>query len=169
MLKQIFLDIEAKLKEITDDGIEPYFKHFDLWNRQVEFMELETGLSFPAIFIEFFPLDWHNQAQKIQDADLAIRLHIVTEWYADSADNTPQPFRDKSLAVLDIENRVFCTLQHFAPTNCNRFMRTKTTINHDHETHIDTQQEYVCHVTDTSAGIGEHIYINVDTVVKPQK
>jgi hypothetical protein len=151
MLKQIFLDIENKLKTIKNAENEPLFQFFDLWNRQVEFMEQESGLLFPACFIEFLPISWKNQSQKVQDADLSIRLHIVTEWFADTFDKTPENIRQKSLEMLDLENRVFKALQHFTPTNCNGFMRTQTVINHDHEGCVDTRQEYICNMLDYSA------------------
>ena len=37
MLKNLYLAFEQKLMAINDEKGQSLFKHFDLWNRQVEF------------------------------------------------------------------------------------------------------------------------------------
>ena len=88
MKKQLYLAIVDRLKDIPGPDGESLFKHFDLWNQQVEFIEQETPFQCPAVFVEFLPLQWQTMGNRVQSADLTTRLHIVTEWHA----LNPTPF-----------------------------------------------------------------------------
>ncbi|MBR3571668.1 MAG: hypothetical protein IKN99_00215, partial [Bacteroidales bacterium] len=70
MKKQLYLAIKNRLKNIPGADGQPLFKHFDLWNQQVEFIEQETPFQTPAIFVEFQPLQWRTLGNRVQDADL---------------------------------------------------------------------------------------------------
>lgn len=162
MLKQLYLAIEQKLMAITDDispsergaGVssQPLFKHFDLWNRQVEFIEQETPFETPAVFVEFVPLEWHTDKSFTQNAIVTVRLHIVTPWYANTAANVPGVSREVALSYLDIPSIVFRQLHgqraELAEGNFNALVRTGSVINHDHERFIDSVEEYQCHLKD---------------------
>ena len=168
MLKHLYLTLEQKLLAITDEqeNPQPLFKHCDLWNRQVEFLEQETPFQTPAVFVEFEPLQWRTDGRHIQDADLTVRLHIVTPWHA----NTASDVRATALAYLDIPTALFrqlhgqhgnledgdTVLGHF-----NALTRTASAVNHDHERFVDSVETYQCHLKDLSFAVPT---VRVDTV-----
>jgi hypothetical protein len=152
MLAQLYLAYEQRLKEIVNPATgEPLFQHFDLWNRQVEFIEQETPFVTPAVFFEFSPIQWRTLGQQVQDADLTIRLHIVTPWYGETAEYTPEEIRQQMLDYLSIPAMVVNALQGFTTPFTNGLMRTQSIINHDHERYVDSIEEYICRVQDNSA------------------
>lgn len=151
MKKQLYLDIVEQLKTITNSDGSRLFQHFDLWNQQVAFLEEETPFLLPAIFIEFTPHTWQTLGNRKQCADLTIRLHIVTQWFSDTADYVPEEFMLQAVAYLDIIDKVVAAMQNFAPTNANAWMRTRSIPNHDHGRYVDSIEEYVCNIVDTSA------------------
>jgi hypothetical protein len=153
MLKQLYLAIEQKLMAINDGQGQPLFKHFDLWNRQVEFIEQETPFVTPAVFVEFMPVEWRNDKSAAQDAMLSFRLHIVTPWYANTAANVVDPgIRATALDYLDIPSLVFKALNRqpceFGSGNFSPLYRTASIVNHDHERFVDSVEEYRCHLRD---------------------
>lgn len=164
MKKQLYLDIVNRLKSITDEDGTQLLQHFDLWNRQVDFLEEETPFRTPAVFVEFMQHNWQTLGLKKQCADLNIRLHIVTQWFSDTADNTPGEFKDKAVEYLDIIDKVVAKMQNFAPANSNEFTRTQSIPNHDHARYVDSIEEYVCNIVDTSA-VPQPQYATVNPVV----
>jgi hypothetical protein len=152
MLSQLYLAYEAQLKTIKHPETgEPFFKHFDLWNQNVEFIEKETPFATPALFFEFDPIQWRTMGQQLQDADLTIRLHIVTKWYGQTKENTPAEIRQSMLDYLNIPALVVKALQGYCTPFTNGLMRTQSIVNHDHVRYVDSIEEYVCRVQDNSA------------------
>jgi hypothetical protein len=149
MRKQLYLDTKERLQTVTTEAGNPLFHHFDLWNRQVEFLEQETPFQCPAVFVEFAPMTWRTLGNRVQDCELTMRLHIVTEWFADTAANSPT--EQQALEFLDITDRVVCVMQHFATPYMNSWMRTQSITNHDHEHYVDNVEEYRCNLRDASA------------------
>jgi len=78
MKKQLYLDIKNRLKTITDSTGNQLFQHFDLWNRQVEFIEQETPFTCPAVFVEFMPHTWRTLGNRVQDAESFGTLTSIT-------------------------------------------------------------------------------------------
>lgn len=176
MKKQLYLAIVNRLKNIPGADDEPLFKHFDLWNQQVEFIEQETPFLTPAIFVEFMPLQWQTMGNRVQSADLTTRLHIVTEWHALTADNVPDEEQNLALEYLDIVDSVVAALQNFSAPGTNSWMRTQTIPNHNHERYVDSVEEYICRVIDDSSNtpmtgvngdviVPEHRYVTLNPVV----
>lgn len=179
MIKYLYLELEKKLLAINDEQPKPrpVFKHCDLWNRQVEFLEKETPFQTPAVFVEFpDEIQWRTDGQHIQDADLTIRLHIVTPWYANTASNVIDgDVRATALAYLDIPTVLFRQLhgQHGTVEdnsdprnpqvigNFNALTRIASRVNHDHERFVDSIETYQCHLKDLSYKVATFA---VDTV-----
>jgi len=157
MRRQLYLDIKNCLKSLRNVDNTPIFKHFDLWNQQVDFLEQETPFQYPAIFVEFLPIAWGKMGYNKQNADITIRIHIVSRWLSNTADYNPQYY--DALEYLELADIVNNSLTNFAATTGNRFMRTRSEINHNHETILDSIEEFVCNVVDTS-GCPEHVAIN---------
>jgi hypothetical protein len=166
MRKKLYLDIKNRLKNIQDTSGEPLFKHFDLWNRHVEFIEQETPFQCPAVFVEFTPMKWHTRGNRVQDAELTVRIHIVTEWFAGTADYSPA--EHQALAFLDVASRVVAAMQGFAAEYTNAWMRSLSITNHDHERYVDNVEEYVCNLRDTSASAlsGADIPVSLELKIK---
>lgn len=157
MIKTLYLAIEDKLKTIqTSDG-ERLFKHFDLWNQQVEFMEEETPFDTPAVFIEFGTFDWRTLPGKMQECEATVRIHIVTPWYANTPENTPEPQRTMALEYLTLPSTIVAALQNFTVAPCgsleraNSWTRIKSEVNHNHERYVDSVETYSFHLFDRSA------------------
>lgn len=157
MIKTLYLAIEDKLKTIqTPDG-EQLFKHFDLWNQQVEFLEEETPFDTPAVFIEFGTFDWKTLPRRLQECEASIRIHVVTPWFANTPENTPEPYRSQALEYLTLPSVIVAALQNFtiAPDGslerANSWTRVKSEVNHNHERYVDSVETYSCHIFDKSA------------------
>lgn len=184
MIKYLYLELEKKLLAINDEQPKPrpVFKHCDLWNRQVEFLEQETPFQTPAVFVEFpEEIQWRTDGQHIQDADLTIRLHIVTPWYANTAANViDSDVRATALAYLDIPTVLFRQLhgQHGTVEdnsdprnpqvigNFNALTRIASRVNHDHERFVDSIETYQCHLKDLSYKVATFAVDTVNLAVK---
>lgn len=157
MIKNLFLSIVAALKEVKDDNGNQYFKSFDLWNQNVEFLEEDEPFDRPAVFIEFDPINWQTLPGKNQEAVATVRLHIVTDWHANTADNVAAEFRTQALAYLDAPSYVLKAMQGLviqptATMRCsNTWTRTQSIVNHNHEKYVDSVEVYTTHIFDDSA------------------
>jgi len=166
MRKQLYLDIQDKLKAIKDDTGMQLLQHFDLWNQQVNFIEAESPFNFPAVFVEFLPHQWQTLGNKVQQAEIVIRLHIVTKWFAQTAEYSP--LQNESLDYLDLPDKVFAALQSTATSASNGFMRLSSTVNHNHEGIVDTIEEYKTLIVDRSAVIVQTSVTNTTPVINTQ-
>ena len=157
MIKHLYLAIVAALKEVKDDNNNQYFKSFDLWNQNVEFMEEDEPFDRPAVFIEFDPINWQALGGKNQEAVATVRLHIVTDWHANTADNVASEYRTQALAYLDAPSYVLKAMQGLviqptAAMRCsNTWTRTQSIVNHNHERYVDSVEVYTTHIFDDSA------------------
>jgi len=166
MRKQFYLDIKNRLKSVRDENGEQLFKHFDLWNKQVEFIEQETLFQCPAVFVEFSPMQWKTIGNRVQDAQLTTRLHIVTDWYAQTADYSPT--EEQALEFLDVIDRTVAVMQGFTASKTNGWMRSLSITNHDHERYVDNVEEYICNLRDTSAVATGLTPVNLQPVINRQ-
>ena len=157
MIKTLYLAIEERLKAIQTAAGEQLFKHFDLWNQQVEFIEEETPFNTPSVFIEFGTFNWRTLPGRMQECEATIRLHIVTPWYANTPENTPEPQRTQALEYLTLPSIIVAALQNFTIAPCgsleraNSFTRIKSEVNHNHERYVDSIETYSFHLFDKSA------------------
>ncbi len=163
MRKNLYLEIKNCLKEIKDTQGVPIFRHFDLWNQQVDFLEQETPFDVPAIFIELQPIVWEQLGYNKQYAEAVIRVHIVTPWYSQTADYST--LENVMLNYLDLPDLVVKALDNFAPSAGNKFMRIRSITNHNHERLVDSVEEYKCRISDISAITEFTTPINIDDVI----
>lgn len=175
MIKHLYLAIVAALKEVKDDNNKQYFKSFDLWNQNVEFMEEDEPFDRPAVFIEFDPINWQALGGKNQEAVATVRLHIVTDWHANTADNVASEYRTQALAYLDAPSYVLKAMQGLviqptAAMRCsNTWTRTQSIVNHNHERYVDSVEVYTTHIFDDSAAnmnTGRILRVSVDAKLK---
>ena len=150
MRKQLYLDIQQAVKTITKDD-KPLFKHVDLWNQNVQFLEEDRHWNRPALFVEFMPIAWETNGQKVQDATVDIHLHIVTDWFGGSPDDNHR--QQEALSYLDLPDIVLAKLQNMKLTLSGSLTRTQSIINHNHERILDSVEIYQARIRDNSAMI----------------
>lgn len=151
MRKQLYLDIQSACKNIKYQDNKPIFEHIDLWNQNVEFLDEERRWNRPALFIEFKPIMWQTAGERTQEAVIEIHLHIVTDWFGQTQEDSPKQLQ--SLAYLDIPDSVVAALQNKPLTLSGNLTRTKSIINHNHERYLDSIEVYEAHIRDNSAAI----------------
>jgi hypothetical protein len=135
-----------QLQEMIESGITPNYaiNHIGLWNRQVEFIESESAFPMPAIFIEFGKIQWRSQGKGIQDAELTIGLHVLTN-------AVPEGY-DGELFHLDLLDKINYCLHGFNSGCClGTLERTISIPCHDHEEILDETEVFRCVMTDDSA------------------
>jgi len=156
MKKQLFLDIQKRLADIKDNENKAVIKHFDLWNRQIEFIQAETPFEFPAVFIEFMPHNWITKGRSLQQSVIKIRLHIVTRWFAQTAKYSPS--QAQALEYLDLSEVVLKHLTRMAATQSNGFVRVASIPNHNHGGILDSIEEYETAIwSDSAVVVGEKV------------
>lgn len=149
MRKQLFLDIQSRLQAIKDGEGNRIIKHIDLWNHQVDFLEEETPFEFPAVFVEFMPHAWETKGRNQQQANARIKLHIVSRWFAQTAEYAPG--QAEALNYLDLTETIFAHMHRMAATQSNSFVRVGSTTNHNHITIVDSQEEYETRIYSNAA------------------
>lgn len=144
MRKQVYKAICERLSTDVPD-----VKHIDLWNNNIEILTGGAVWSRPAVFVEFETIEWRQQQNRARMADIAVRLHIVTD--AVSYNGSSDPKQDSALAFLDLINKVNSAMQGLRGDNFAGFMLTTSATNHDHAELIESVERYITRVQDTSA------------------
>lgn len=136
---------EERLQAIIESGDTPncVIKHITLWNRQVEFIAEESIFAMPAVFIEFGKISWRTQTNGLQDADLTIGLHVLTN-------AVPEGF-DGDTFHLDLLDKINRCLYGFSIDCLGSLERTASIPCHDHEDILDNTEVFKCLVHDNSA------------------
>lgn len=136
---------KERLQAIIESGDTPNYviKHIALWNRQVEFIGEESIFVMPAVFIEFGKISWRTQTNGLQDADLTIGLHVLTNAVPEGFDG--DTFH---LDLLDMINRC---LYSFSTEHIGSLERTASIPCHDHEEILDNTEVFKCLIHDNSA------------------
>ena len=127
----------------------PDIKHLDLWNNNIAVLSGGAVWPRPAVFVEFETIEWRQQQNRARMADIAVRLHIVTD--AVSYNGNTDPKQDTALAFLDLLNKVNAAMQGLRGENFAGFMLTTSATNHDHAELIESVERYVTRAQDTSA------------------
>ena len=146
MRKLIYLSLIGRLKGLKDDAGQPEVKHFDLWNEQVEFIEQEEPFGIPAVFVEFRPVRWATLGGMVQQADVDIRLHIVTRWKGSAKDGSL--FLTDALERFDLLDRIdrclFNLQEAEGGTSFCMFRRTGSSTNHNHAELVEDISDFTC-------------------------
>lgn len=120
---EIYNAIEERLREALGDEV----KHFDLWNHNVEFLEMETPWARPAVFVEFGQINWQPLAgcRRVVRAEGTVALHIVTDWTSGSKEVLSETF--------GLAERVRLALNGLAGVHFHSLQLLSTSTNHNHE------------------------------------
>lgn len=127
----------------------PDIKHIDLWNNDIASLSGGAVWPRPAIFVEFETIEWRQQQNRVRMADIALRLHIVTDAVPYNGNSDPK--QDSALAFFDLLNKVNSAMQGLRGENFAGFMLTTSATNHDHAELIESVERYISRVQDTSA------------------
>lgn len=149
MRKKLYLAIINRLKTIQDESGVPVIKHFDLWNQNVEFMNMEQPAFFPLCFIEFKPIKWEHLSGGVRTAIVTVRLHIVSQWLYPTEDGSE--FQEQGLAYLDLLDDVNRVMHQFSGEGFGSFSCTQSVTNHNHEGIIEDIEEFTTCVKEESA------------------
>ena len=129
----------------------PDIKHIDLWNNNIAVLSGGAVWPRPAVFVEFEAIEWRQQQNRARMADIAVRLHIVTD--AVSYNGNTDPKQDSALAFFDLINKVNAAMQGLRGENFAGFMLTTSATNHDHAELIESVERYITRAQDTTAMI----------------
>lgn len=77
MKLRLYNDIEKFLYSIRVDD-KQIISHVGLWNEEITNMVKNRPFKIPAVFIEFLPCAWGQLGNGAKQADIMIRLHIIT-------------------------------------------------------------------------------------------
>lgn len=156
MRKNLYLSIQTALSTIMSPlqgdeqsgGVE-VFKHYDLWNQNVQFIEKDSPFECPACFVEFVPIQWETIGNRVQEATVSIKLHLVTQWFGQTAKNSP--VQSDMIDYLDLPDKVLDKLQSLIIDKVGTLTRVESVINHNHEYYLDSVETYQLRVRDLSA------------------
>ena len=110
MRKTLYLALEERLKQIIFvDGVptfepdadkrkgkRPVFQHFDMWNENILQLVKQRPFATPALLVEYDPIRWNYGGHKVREADILMRLHVVTATAATA--EAGGRYQDKALA-----------------------------------------------------------------------
>lgn len=148
MRKQLYLGLIGRLKNLKDENGGQRLKSFNLWNEQVDFIEEEEPFDTPAVFIEFLPMDWKTPGGNMQQADVSIRLHVVTSWKGSEREGSL--CQEQALQRFDLLDEINGCLFNYADAgehgNFCMFRRTGSATNHNHGELVEDIETFTCRV-----------------------
>lgn len=159
MRKQLYNDIKERLKAVKYSNGAQVFNHFDLWNQNVQFIEEETPFQFPAVFIEFEPINWETIGNSTQMAALTFKLHVVTQWNGNTADYSP--VSNEALDYLNLPAMVAQLLHGWQTTEHGTIIRQQSIINHNHGNIVDSIEVFACEIK-------ENLLVGTVTIAAPE-
>ena len=131
-------EYEIAPAEMDDDLSNRAIKHIDLWNQNVEFIEQETAWKRPAVFIEFEPVRWDSLVPGVEyRAEARVRLHIITDWTAMTADDA-----DGSGRFFELPDKIHEALAGLEGDNFKDFTLEESHTNHNHEEIVESIEVY---------------------------
>lgn len=117
----------------------------DLWNDEIDMYRDEHPILFPAVFVEFMPVEWQTIGTgKTQHGTGTIKIHIAQNIIADSSavDGNDLPDVQDALIRFDFIQEVHDILQGFKVAYFASLERIGTTIDHNHDGIILDVVEY---------------------------
>lgn len=110
------------------------FKHIDLWNQNVEFIEQDAPWERPALFIEFCPIRWNTIVPGVQyAAEPQIRFHIVSDWVEDT---------EMDSLALRLPDALHLSIAGLSGMSFRDFTLAESHTNHNHEDIIESIEVY---------------------------
>lgn len=133
MRQDIYDSISRELQKMED------IRHIDMWNRNVEFIEEESGWMRPAVFVEIMPVKWRCiEPREDYRSRVRVRLHIVTDWVSGS-DGRPGTGE-----MFDLPARIHERLGGLSGERFYGLDLSESVTNHDHGELLEMIEEYEC-------------------------
>ncbi len=107
---KFYNELGAVVESIVDDSKEPIFKHIDLWKGQQSVLQVGSFSGFPAVFLEFSPIEWKSTNSGHQIADMVFKLRICSELGLCSRYGSES--KDSALKAFDYVAVIQQKLQH---------------------------------------------------------
>ena len=145
MRKQIFKAIAQRIAERVPD-----IKFIDLWNEHVVEVATSVPWPLPAVFIEFEQYEVRQLSRWQREADVPVRLHIVTRsvpYTAGAADKRI----DLALQYFDLIDRVNAAMQGLSGTGFAAFQLTASATNHNHGELMENIERWLTRAVDATA------------------
>jgi len=96
----------------------PEINYFDWWNNQLNNEEEDLPFNFPAIFMEYDPINWQTLGRKRQAAIVTFRLYIAIDNLMEKSSNEKEKIREGALKDTDIISCIFKALQGYNGGGC---------------------------------------------------
>lgn len=166
MRKTLFLTLTERLEQVVwIDGVptfepdaekrtgkHPVFLHFDLWNENIAQLTKQRPFPTPAVFCEFEPIRWGYVGLRVREADIVLRLHVITTTVATA--EAGNRYRDKALERFDIIDALTQALLGFSYDDGIRQAGTmrayESETDHDHGEVCEDIESWVTHCRDAS-------------------
>jgi hypothetical protein len=145
MRKQIFKAIAERITERCKD-----IKFIDLWNEHIVEVATSVPWPLPAVFIEFEQYEVRQLSRWQREADIPVRLHIVTRatpYTGGAADKRI----DIALQYFDLIDNVNAAMQGLCGTGFTAFQLTASATNHNHGELMENIERWVTRAVDATA------------------
>ena len=145
MRKQIFKAIAQRIAECCPD-----IKFIDLWNEHIVEVATSVPWPLPAVFIEFEQYEVHQLSAWRREADIPVRLHIVTRAQTYTAGANDKRI-DAALQYFDLIDRVNAAMQALSGEGFGAFQLTASATNHNHGELMENIERWLTHAIDATA------------------
>ena len=164
MRKPLYLALEQRLQQIVYiDGVPTFepdaekrkdkktvLRHFDLWNQHIIQLTRQRPFTVPAVLVEFDTFRWSYCGQRVREADIIIRLHIITATVATA--ETGNRYRNQALERFEIIDGITQALLGFSYDDGTRqaglFRAYESTTDHNHEQVCEDIESWITHCRD---------------------
>ena len=145
MRKQLYMAIANHIKAKV-----PAIKYIALWNEHLAEIQAGTAWPTPSLFIEFEQYQVRQLANHACQADVGIRLHVITRTVV-----TPAGANDRAqciaLAYFDLLDAVHAAMATLTGPTFTTFQLTDCLTNHNHAELIESVERYITRAVDYSA------------------
>lgn len=145
MRKQIFKAIAQRIAEQVPD-----IKFIDLWNEHIVEVSTSVPWPLPAVFIEFEQYEVRQLSRWQREADVPVRLHIVTRTLPYTGGATDKRI-DLALQYFDLIDRVNAAMQGLSGTGFTAFQLTASATNHNHGELMENIERWQTRAVDATA------------------
>lgn len=153
--------MRAQLYNLVSAAMPESVRHVDLWNEQLLNAEDELPFNTPAVLIEFADIKWTQQLHGVRDADVELRLHVITDSRLNDWNSSLN-----NLAIADSIAEALHGLHNQAGIDSLTLVGSHT--DHNFDELRDDIETYHCHITSTSNSASQTATVrHVTTSVTP--
>lgn len=161
MRKNLFIALVERLQLIQKHSNGNYFiaqqpdaanaaiQHFDLWDLNLDYLDEEQPFGVPACFIEFLPISWRLQGQRLRDATITFKLHIITRRNAPTRNTSA--YWQHSISYLDLLDAINLCLHGYKQQNIGAITATSSEMTTGNDDLMHSIETFSTFVVDTSA------------------